>query len=76
MIQIFLTSDHSNQFSVSRKFRLTENNTNSAYKVEQNSVIKKFLTTARDVLNIQHTEQNEVIRKFLTTAENERHNDF
>ncbi len=46
MLQMFLESCHSDQISVSRKFRLTASDPVKARKIEQNLVIKNFLTTA------------------------------
>lgn len=66
MIQVFLERYQIRQFSVSRKFRLTENCTVSTNNIVQNSVIKKLLITARDLSVIQQIEQS-VIRKFLIT---------
>lgn len=69
MMQVALEHNYCAQFSVSRKFRITEDYTISTNNVVQNSVIKNLLTAARDGANAQVIEQNLVIRDFLITAE-------
>ena len=68
MIQVFLEGYQSDQISVSRKFRITENNTVSINNVVHNSTIKKSLIVATDLTDRQHIEQKAVIKNFLITA--------
>lgn len=58
MIQVFLERYQSDQISVSRKSRITENNTVSVNNVVQNSTIKNFLIVATDLTSTQHIEQD------------------
>lgn len=73
MMQVALEHNYCAHISVSRKFRLTGDCTDSINNVAPNSVIKDLLITAPDAEVI---EQNLVIRDFLITAKRGHYNEF